>query len=196
MNEVKLTDIHIGEAIDKWIRTHNITQAKFAQLLSMPTSNAVRLLKKKTMDARLLQAIGLQLRHNFFREFVAGKTFDGEDTQTMIVNIGASINRRLKELKMTQTEFAAGLGIYQPEVSKILKQGSIDTGKLAAISELLDYNFFEEYIPNGEGTTNKTEGKISNDILQRLETLIIENANQRTEIERLQKLLTDAGIPF
>lgn len=195
MNEVKLTDIHIGEAIDKWIRTHNITQAKFAQLLSMPTSNAVRLLKKKTMDARLLQAIGLQLRHNFFREFVAGKTFDGEDTQTMIVNIGTSINRRLKELKMTQTEFAAGLGIYQPEVSKILKQGSIDTGKLAAISELLDYNFFEEYIPKGEGT-NETEGKISNDILQRLETLIIENANQRTEIERLQKLLTDAGIPF
>ena len=196
MSEVKLTDIHIGEAIDKWIRTHNITQAKFAQLLGMPTSNAVRLLKKKTMNTLQLEVITLRLRHNFFREFVAGKTFDGEETQIGLVHIGDSINRRLKELKITQTEFAARLGKYQPEVSKILRRSYIDTGKLAAISELLDYNFFEEYIVNDEGTTNEMEGKISNDILQRLETLIVENANQKTEIERLRKLLTDAGIPF
>lgn len=178
-----LDNIHIGEVIDKWIRIHNITQAKFAQLLGMPTTNAARLLKKKTIETNLLQIVGMQLKHNFFRVFVSGQDYDVENSPLVIVHIGESINRRLKELRMTQADFAARLGIYQPEVSKIIKKGSIDTGKLAAISQLLDYNFFEEFIPNDEKETSTS----SKDVLQRLEELILDNDRLKQEISRLKE---------
>lgn len=195
MNIEDLANIHIGEVINKWIRIHNITQAKFAQLLGMPTTNATRLLKKKTIDTHLLQIVGMQLKHNFFRIFVSGQEYDVEDSPLVIVHIGESINHRLRELKMTQADFAAGLGIYQPEVSKILKKGSIDTGKLAAISQLLDYNFFEEFIPKVEKETCTS----SKDVLQRLEELIVENERLKQEISRLKEencLLKEECIKF
>lgn len=46
---------------------------------------------------------------------------------------------------MTQSEFAHQLGVKQPEVNRLLKRADLDTGKLVVISNLLKYNFFEEF---------------------------------------------------
>lgn len=168
---MELENVNIGEVINKWNRTHFITQAKFAQLLGMPTTNAARLLKKKTIETNLLQFISMQLKHNFFQVFVSVQDNDVEDCPHAFVHIGESINRRLKELRMQQVDFAARLGIYQPEVSKIIKKGSIDTGKLAAISKILDYNFFEEFYYNLSGIEHKNKYNMetrTTDLLKRL----------------------------
>ena len=190
----KLTDIHIGTAIDLWIRTHKITQSKFAQMIGKPATNAARLLKKKSMDTLLLQSISMVLKHNFFREFCKDMPYEEPEIETIVVNIGESINRRLKEIKMTQTEFASLLKIKQPDVSRILKRDSIDTEKLAVISELLGYNFFKEYIPKEKNSRPAEQN--SETLLDRFEALVIENRNLKTEITRLQKLLDNAGIKY
>jgi predicted XRE-type DNA-binding protein len=189
-----LTDIHIGTAIDLWIRTHKITQSKFAQMIGKPATNAARLLKKKSMDTLLLQSISMVLKHNFFREFCKDMPYEEPEIETIVVNIGESINRRLKEIKMTQTEFASLLKIKQPDVSRILKRDSIDTEKLAVISELLGYNFFKEYIPKEKNSRPAEQN--SETLLDRFEALVIENRNLKTEITRLQKLLDNAGIKY
>ena len=95
---------------------------------------------------------------------------------------------------MTQTEFASLLKIKQPDVSRILKRDSIDTEKLAVISELLGYNFFKEYIPK-ENNSRPTEEN-SDTLLSRFEALVIENGNLKTEITRLQKILDNAGVKY
>jgi predicted XRE-type DNA-binding protein len=189
-----LTDIHIGTAIDLWIRTHKITQSKFAQMIGKPATNAARLLKKKSMDTLLLQSISMVLKHYFFREFCKDMPYEEPEIETIVVNIGESINRRLKEIKMTQTEFASLLKIKQPDVSRILKRDSIDTEKLAVISELLGYNFFNEYIPKEKNSRPAEQN--SETLLDRFEALVIENGNLKTEITRLQKLLDNAGIKY
>ena len=191
---LKLTEVHIGTAIDLWIRTHKITQSKFAQMIGKPATNAARLLKKKSMDTLLLQSISMVLKHNFFREFCKDLPCEEPEIETIVVNIGESINRRLKEIRMTQTEFASLLKIKQPDVSRILKRDSIDTEKLAVISELLGYNFFKEYIPKNNNSRPTEEN--SETLLGRFEALIIENGNLKTEITRLQKLLDGAGIKY
>ena len=190
----KLTDIHIGAAVDLWIRTHKITQSMFAQMIGKPATNAARLLKKKSMDTLLLQSISMVLKHNFFREFCKDLPYEEPETETIVVNIGESINRRLKEIKMTQTEFASLLKIKQPDVSRILKRDSIDTEKLAVISELLGYNFFKEYIP--KNNKSRPAEQNSETLLDRFEALVIENGNLKTEITRLQKILDNAGIKY
>ena len=189
-----MTDIHIGAAIDLWIRTHKITQSRFAQMIGKPATNAARLLKKKSMDTLLLQSISMVLKHNFFREFCKDMPYEEPEIETIVVNIGESINRRLKEIKMTQTEFASLLKIKQPDVSRILKRDSIDTEKLAVISELLGYNFFKEYIPKEKNSRPAEQN--SETLLDRFEALVIENGNLKTEITRLQKLLDNAGIKY
>lgn len=62
------------------------------------------------------------------------------------VNIGLSIERKLNELGMSKSEFGRRIGIPQQNVNRILDKTSIDTEKLAAISEALEYNFFQEFV--------------------------------------------------
>lgn len=61
------------------------------------------------------------------------------------VNIGLSIEQKLNELGMSKSEFGRKIGVPQQNVNRILDKTSIDTDKLATISEALGYNFFKEY---------------------------------------------------
>ena len=63
------------------------------------------------------------------------------------IHIGEHIAERLRELKMTKTEFAKRFGILPQHVNKLLSNKSIDTDKLVRISEILDFNFFTLYCP-------------------------------------------------
>ena len=59
------------------------------------------------------------------------------------VNIGLSIEQKLNELGMSKSEFGRKIGVPQQNVNRILDKTSIDTDKLIAISEALDFNFFD-----------------------------------------------------
>ena len=95
------------------------------------------------------------------------------------VNIGLSIEQKLNELGMSKSEFGRKIGVPQQNVNRILDKTSIDTDKLATISEALGYNFFKEYTDdlsdtsmevslagnnnqvNGNGTHNDINGDVS-----------------------------------
>lgn len=95
------------------------------------------------------------------------------------VNIGFSIEQKLNELGMSKSEFGRKIGVPQQNVNRILDKTSIDTDKLATISEALGYNFFKEYTDdlsdtsmevslagnnnqvNGNGAHNNINGDVS-----------------------------------
>lgn len=95
------------------------------------------------------------------------------------VNIGLSIEQKLNELGMSKSEFGRKIGVPQQNVNRILDKTSIDTDKLATISEVLGYNFFKEYTDdlsdtsmevslagnnnqvNGNGAHNNINGDVS-----------------------------------
>ena len=112
------------------------------------------------------------------------------------VNIGLSIEQKLNELGMSKSEFGRKIGVPQQNVNRILDKTSIDTDKLATISEALGYNFFKEYTDdlsdtsmevslagnnnqvNGNGAHNNINGDVSAAIweerVQSLEALLAE----------------------
>ena len=113
------------------------------------------------------------------------------------VNIGLSIEQKLNELGMSKSEFGRKIGVPQQNVNRILDKTSIDTDKLATISEALGYNFFKEYTDdlsdtsmevslagnnnqvNGNGAHNNINGDVSAAIweerVKSLEALLAEN---------------------
>ena len=80
---------------------------------------------------------------------------------------------------MSKSEFGRKIGVPQQNVNRILDKTSIDTDKLATISEALGYNFFKEYTDdlsdtsmevslagnnnqvNGNGAHNNINGDVS-----------------------------------
>lgn len=63
------------------------------------------------------------------------------------VNIGLAIEQQLNALNISKSEFGRKIGVMQQNVNRILDKSSIDTDKLIKISEALNYNFFQEYVP-------------------------------------------------
>ena len=61
------------------------------------------------------------------------------------VHIGLAIENKLRELKMSKTEFGHRIGVAQSNVNRILERKSIDTDKLVQISQALKFNFFTLY---------------------------------------------------
>lgn len=140
-------NLNIGAAIEKRMASIKMTQAEFARRIGMPQSNASRILKKESMDTSRLATICSVLQYNFFEEFCGRGDKAEQETgyQCPIVHVGSSIEAKLREIKMTQTEFARLLGVKQPEASRLLKRESMDTAKLVTISNILKYNFFENF---------------------------------------------------
>ena len=59
------------------------------------------------------------------------------------VNIGLLIEQKMNELNITKSEMARRSGIANQNINRVLERSSIDTDKLAAISEALNFNFFD-----------------------------------------------------
>lgn len=58
------------------------------------------------------------------------------------VNIGLAIEQIINERGISKSEFGRKIGVAQQNVNRILERSNIDTDKLVAISEALDFNFF------------------------------------------------------
>ncbi len=189
MNEGSFPDFHVGNIIISFLKENHLTQAYLARELGMATPNVNRLLKRDSMDTDLLFGICLKLEHNFFADLCGD---DDTDTQfnLKITHIGIQIEKRLKELKMTQSEFASILKVTPSEVSRILKKESFDAQKLLKISRILNYNFFQDFYKTTDYFEDENKSSIAS-LLKRYEELVIINDRLQTTINEMSEEIKD-----
>lgn len=175
-----VTDVNIGATIRKIIAGKGISQAQLGRMLGKPATYITRLLNKESIDTDTLCVICEKLKYNIFVEFSKSEMFD-EEYQAMVdlednndiwspgcilqhAHIGIRIIDILKREKITQAELGEFLGVSHQEVSRLLKNSSIDTAKLVVISNFLNYDFFRwfyEFISDGE----MKAGEVADNIL-------------------------------
>ena len=68
-----------------------------------------------------------------------------ENAECEMPHIGALIKARVREMGMTNVEFARRINCHRTNVNKIFSQESIDTRKLQKICGVLQYNFFKAF---------------------------------------------------
>lgn len=64
-----LKDLHIGQEIDNYLKSKDITQAKLAESMGVLPSQITRIIKKHSIDSGKLTSISNILDHNFFLDF-------------------------------------------------------------------------------------------------------------------------------
>lgn len=185
-------DVNIGKTIRNILAEKGISQAKLSRILEKPATYVTRLLNKETIDTETLYGICRRLKYNLFADFSKSEMFDSE-YQCMIdikdetddiwspgcvllhPHIGEKIFGILKQKKVTQSELGDFLGVSHQEISRLLKNSSIDTGKLVLISNFLEYNFFSCYYwfeTSGEMMAGDT---IDNILVKYVDELFIED---------------------
>lgn len=189
-----VTDVNIGATIRKIIAGKGISQAQLGRMLGKPATYITRLLNKESIDTDTLCVICEKLKYNIFVEFSKSEMFD-EEYQAMVdlednndiwspgcilqhTHIGNRIIDILKRKKITQAELGEFLGVSHQEVSRLLKNSSIDTAKLVVISNFLNYDFFRwfyEFITDG----NMKAGEVADHILIKYLTEV-EYTNEHT----------------
>lgn len=206
MNLTAVPDIHIGNVILDYIDKNNVSKAELARFIKMDPANLSRLLKRKSMETDKLVEICQSLSHNFFALWTEETEMEQDITVTVESPecIGRLIDNRLNAIKMTQVEFAGHLGVKQPEITKIIRKTSVNTDKLAVISRILNYNFFQDFyfkeeIPDVETQDNRHVAYL----VSCIKDLTIENdhlkqdlQSSEEEIERLKKIIVDAGLKY
>jgi transcriptional regulator with XRE-family HTH domain len=60
-------------------------------------------------------------------------------------HIGSLIRKKVKERKMSMTDFAAAISCSRPNAYSIFQRESIDINLLQTISEVLDHDFVEMF---------------------------------------------------
>jgi transcriptional regulator with XRE-family HTH domain len=66
----------------------------------------------------------------------------------MKIHLGKLILAKLKEKRISKSEFARLINKSRQNVQDILKRESLDTQLLQEVSNALDYNFFEVFLKN------------------------------------------------
>lgn len=76
------------------------------------------------------------------------------------VDIGREIKLKFERSRMTKTLFAKKLNIPSQNVNRIFEKDSIETSKLLAISNALNFNFFSLYSDDKDKSVS-TQGDFS-----------------------------------
>lgn len=184
---ISIPDIHTGNMILEYLKSNEISQAKLARDLKVDSAYLNRLLKKKSIETDRLFDICMVLEYNFFAAFCNDSVYTRGNYTISMPDLGLQIERQMKAIKITQTDFAAQLGVTQPDISKILKKSSFDTDKLTNISLILNYNFFHDFYEEIPDSDEKVELRHQAYLLKRFEELTIENERLRNEVEALKR---------
>ncbi len=211
-NSINIPNINVGSLIAREFKKSDMTQVEFAKRLNIPPSNVARIFKKETIETSKLMELCDILDYNFFSEYCSDldNAKNGYSLKREI-QIGTNIESRLRNIKMTQVEFANHLGVKQPVISRILKKDSIDTGRLIEISNILDYNFFCDFyestlsdgnqdksFPQSETPMSESSLRQWGRILKRNEELVSENAKLKEYLRevysQMQKFKQDNNI--
>ena len=150
-------NINIGSSIRRVIAEKKISQAQLGRLMQKPATYITRLLNKETIDTEALNNICELLDYNFYKEYTPEvEKKEGVGFVTTPKHIGWTISSVLKEKKVTQGELAKSLGVTHQEVSRLLKNKTINTDRLVQISNCLDHDFFSclyhEVVPKEKRT--------------------------------------------
>ena len=187
---IQIPDIHIGNKILIYLNTKDISKSKLARGIGMATTNLCRLLRRKSIETRILVLICNYLEHNFFLNWCEDLQLS-QSLYTPIENpdcIGEKIDQRIRQLKMTQMEFSTAIGIARSDVNRILRKTSFDTDRLAMISRTLGKNFFYEYCLNeNQNQVNKNTSDGDSLLIKRYENLVIENSRLKQELNDARK---------
>ena len=73
------------------------------------------------------------------------------------VEIGQKIKAVFDDRHMKLTDFADELGTVRQNVYRIFKKRHVDTGLLLKISQVLDHNFFQYYVPQPGDVDDKIQ---------------------------------------
>ena len=68
------------------------------------------------------------------------------ETKQGRMHIGAQIQKRVKKLGLTNSQFANLINCHRTNVNNIYKSETLDTLKLQRISEVLRFDFFQYYV--------------------------------------------------
>ena len=77
------------------------------------------------------------------------------------INIGLLIEQKMNELGVSKSEMARRSGIANQNINRVLERTSIDTDKLIAISEGLNFNFFDCFQSNENSTATADNGGVA-----------------------------------
>lgn len=147
-----LQDIHVGNELRRWLRTHNITWEQFAEAIGTYKTKVGRIMNSSTIETEDLYKISKALQVNFFEKFWNEDEIDEFGDTLQDLHIGQEIDNYLKSKEITQTKLAESMGVLPSQITRIIKKHSIDSGKLTQISNILDHNFFLDFYGNFEKT--------------------------------------------
>ena len=185
---IQIPDVHIGNEVLAYLSAKDISKSKLARGIGMATTNLCRLLRRKSIETRILVLICNYLEHNFFLNWCEDIQLS-QPLYTPIENpdcIGEKIDQRIRQLKMTQMEFSTAIGIARSDVNRILRKTSFETDKLIAISEALDYNFFKDFYGPVADSEEKQLEQLNTSTLKRYEELVIENDRLKQRVFQLE----------
>ena len=77
------------------------------------------------------------------------------------INIRLLIEQKMNELGVSKSERARRSGIANQNINRVLERTSIDTDKLIAISEALNFNFFDCFHSNENSTVTADNGGVA-----------------------------------
>lgn len=77
------------------------------------------------------------------------------------INIGLLIEQKMNELEVSKSEMARRSGIANQNINRVLERSSIDTDKLMAISEALNFNFFDCFHSINESNVTADHGGVA-----------------------------------
>lgn len=77
------------------------------------------------------------------------------------INIGLLIEQKMNELGVSKSEMARRSGIANQNINRVLERTSIDTDKLIAISEALNFNFFDCFHTDESSTVTADNGRVA-----------------------------------
>jgi predicted XRE-type DNA-binding protein len=184
--KLNIPDIHIGNIIMDYLKAVDRPQAFLAKSLNMASTNISKLLRKKSIETDKLFGISLALEHNFFALYGNDPDLIEGNYTITLPELGVNIEKRMKELKMTQMEFSTAIGIARSDVNRILRKTSFETDKLIAISEALDYNFFKDFYGPVAVSEEKQLEQLNTSTLKRYEELVIENDRLKQRVFQLE----------
>lgn len=105
------------------------------------------------------------------------------------LHIGDEIKKKFDKSGLTQKEFGNRIGMAQQNVARLFASESIDTKRLVAVSNALNYNFFELYTSNSNHI--ETHGDMSPASQNGDITQTIGDAVLAERVKALEKLVAE-----
>lgn len=221
-DEIRLCGVNIGSRITEKLGDIGMSKAELSRALGMNQSNLNKLLNRGSMETDKLVEISKAMKYNFFKEFCRSSDFimeylSDEEFYISEVNIGQLIDKRIKELGLTQKQVAEKVsqvwesfheqflelakfgsvgefGFRQQYVSTVTKRSSIDTSLLFLISCALEMNFFEFFYRKEEKTENAESLPLK--YVKKVERLILENEDLRHKVNVLSHIIETCGMTY